>query len=570
MSAQPNFYLWGHWRSKVISTPTLTKRLPGLVRKVVLGDTCIIALSEAGRVYTWGRDSKTGCLGHGTTTSTETPKQVEGLKDVADIQTGTNHVVALTKQGQVWCWGSGDKGQLGNHRSGIHGEVFSSTPEIVQDDLANEVVVQIVVIRKSTFALTSKGTVFAWGDNSDNILGLKDHSTKSVDRPTRLETMDSMVTKLDVFETRTIIAYVAPEAGDEKTQKLLVPDKKDVAMFQGIEEMSKTMKELQEWWTDLVKVRHGQPYELPHNHAPNGPNPSSMFMTSTSVASALTGVGTIHDDLEVDLKALEDADVQLAQMIDRAAQRLHDNRNKSARKNVKLMLCMFIDECRLRQEKVLRTMSARRLSDVKRASSKINVVSFTDFGAAASQEVRKIIAINQEIQRMLEDLKHIDPVDVLTQELKSTLWECLECKMQLHEARILMLQNADNDQPVETMLPALRIIKDRWEALKSFSLYALYKQFTKESRSSGNETDDFKYLVRASNAKIDQLLHIDKDKLVSHDMLVPPLCYELLRENAELRKMTNSYQLQVLLIHEHKRKLVVERAPFEEDRKVNA
>ncbi|CAE7291410.1 unnamed protein product [Symbiodinium natans] len=105
----------------------------------------------------------------------------------------------------------------------------------------------------------------------------------------------------------------------------------------------------------------------------------------------------------------------------------------------------------------------------------------------------------------------------------------------------------------DPMLPALRIIKDRWDSLKHFSLYALYLECEQKQLDFGSSDDEhLAYLVRASNAQIDQILQIDKDRIISHDSMVPGLCYDLLRENAELRKMTNSYQLHVLMLYQGK------------------
>lgn len=102
------------------------------------------------------------------------------------------------------------------------------------------------------------------------------------------------------------------------------------------------------------------------------------------------------------------------------------------------------------------------------------------------------------------------------------------------------------------MLPALRVIKDRWDSLKHFSLYALYLECEQKKLFFGSDDAHLAYLVKASNAQIDQMIQIDKDEIISHDTMVPGLCYDLLRENAELRKMTNSYQLHVLMLYQGK------------------
>merc|ERR1712151_1257141 len=175
----------------------------------------------------------------------------------------------------------------------------------------------------------------------------------------------------------------------------------------------------------------------------------------------------------------------------------------------------------------------------------------TDFGQNANEDIRKIIAIQKELQQMNERVKMIDAFDSMSVELKNTLTECLDNKIMLNDTRVELLKAAES-KPSDPMLPALRIIKDRWNSLKHFSLYALYLECEAKQQEFANHDEHLAYLVRASNAQINQMLMIDKDRIISHDTLVPALCYDLLRENAELRKMTNSYQLHVLLLHQGK------------------
>jgi len=153
---------------------------------------------------------------------------------------------------------------------------------------------------------------------------------------------------------------------------------------------------------------------------------------------------------------------------------------------------------------------------------------------------------------MLDQVRTVQPVDVLSLELKVTLMECLECKLQLHDTRVELLREVKG-KPSDPMLPALRTIKDRWNALKHFSLYQLYLEHENKKVTHADDNAQLEYLVRMSNEHIDHFLQIDKDRIISHDTLVPALCYDLLRENAELRKMTNQYQLHVLMPYNVKR-----------------
>merc|ERR1712196_690036 len=114
--------------------------------------------------------------------------------------------------------------------------------------------------------------------------------------------------------------------------------------------------------------------------------------------------------------------------------------------------------------------------------------------------------------------------------------ECLETRLQLHDTQVELLKAAEM-RPSDPMLPPLRIIKDRWNTLKHFSLYSLYKEIGDAAEDFPEDDQYLAFLVGASNQKIDQMLSMDKDTIITRDTMVPALCYDLLRENAELRKM---------------------------------
>jgi len=545
-AAQPNFYLWGAWKTKKIKEPFLTKKVNGPLKKIVLGDTFIIGLKENGKVESWGKDQKNGCLGLGKNkegdnkVSVDQPEEIRELRNVMDIQIGNEHVVALTNVGEVYCWGSNSKGQLG-----VPAEEGCLWKPAKVASLASEQIMQIAVVENSTFALSISGVVYAWGDNKDNMLGLEDSKTQKVDLPRRLSLLGEMrVRKLDVFEGRTIIAHVrAPDADDEYGAMAVggqsdERDESEIEIFRGIDMMRDAMEKTQEWWNHLLSIKHGQPYDMPHD--------------SPDLKQATDGGGaSINEDLNVDTEKLLRAERHLDALLNAAVFELKLTQNQPGTRNVKFIICMFIDECRLRREKVQRTISARRLSDAKRQTKDISAYSVTDFGANANEEIRKIIAVTKDLQQMLDIVKHIHTVDVLSQELKLTLIECLECKLQLHDTRVELLK-ASESKPSDPMLPALRIIKGRWNTLKHFSLYALYLECENKQIEFKDDDDHLRYLVNASNEQIDQMLQVDRDRIISHDTLVPALCYDLLRENAELRKMTNAYQLHVLMLHNEK------------------
>jgi cysteine-rich repeat protein len=73
------------------------------------GDYAMYALLSDGHVMSWGWKA----LGDGVGGLRSKPVQVAGLEEVQSIAGGNMHACALTKAGEVWCWGSNEYGILG-------------------------------------------------------------------------------------------------------------------------------------------------------------------------------------------------------------------------------------------------------------------------------------------------------------------------------------------------------------------------------------------------------------------------------------------------------------------------
>ncbi|XP_056138852.1 probable E3 ubiquitin-protein ligase HERC6 [Lampris incognitus] len=70
-------------------------------------------LTKDGRVFTFGKGSH-GQLGHNTTADEQMPRLVDGIDGLASqIACGSHHTLVLGSSGQLWAFGSGDKGQCG-------------------------------------------------------------------------------------------------------------------------------------------------------------------------------------------------------------------------------------------------------------------------------------------------------------------------------------------------------------------------------------------------------------------------------------------------------------------------
>ncbi len=85
------------------------------------------------------------------------PRLIDRTLNVSDAAISWRHACAVDrKEGKVWCWGSNDRGELGDgtYVSSVH-------PVRVSSNLRN--VVQIVAGGEHTCALTGTGDVWCWG-----------------------------------------------------------------------------------------------------------------------------------------------------------------------------------------------------------------------------------------------------------------------------------------------------------------------------------------------------------------------------------------------------------------------
>lgn len=138
------------------------------ITRAVTGYDFSVALTSNGSVLTWG-DNSYYQLAHGTAIGgSDVPVKArlpKGTK-IKAVSAGCYHVLALTSGGSVLAWGYNYDGELGNGHSG------SATATPVKVKLPKHTkVVRIAAGCYHSLALTSTGKVLAWGQNSYGELG---------------------------------------------------------------------------------------------------------------------------------------------------------------------------------------------------------------------------------------------------------------------------------------------------------------------------------------------------------------------------------------------------------------
>jgi len=162
---------WGHNDHGQLGDGTTTNRplpvavagLPGPVEGLAAGDGHTCAHTAGGAVHCWG-DNSAGQVGVPAPGDHLRPVAVEQLVDpVAALAAGQSHTCALTRAGEVWCWGGNDSGQLGDGTT----DSREAPAPVELPGLATA----IVAGAAHTCALDQARALHCWGDNGAGQLG---------------------------------------------------------------------------------------------------------------------------------------------------------------------------------------------------------------------------------------------------------------------------------------------------------------------------------------------------------------------------------------------------------------
>ena len=162
--------------------------------KVAAGQNSSCALDSEGEVYCWGQNFL-GQLGDGTNDRYRNdPRRIEmdGIlkeKDIIDVFAGGKHVCALDSEGEVYCWGDNDDGQLGdgtgNNPIPSVMDISKVPVKVVWNDAVPEIV-KVAGGTSHTCAIDKDGLTYCWGVNSKGQLG--DGTTETRNVPVRVKT----------------------------------------------------------------------------------------------------------------------------------------------------------------------------------------------------------------------------------------------------------------------------------------------------------------------------------------------------------------------------------------------
>lgn len=218
LKSNGTLWAWGNWDyTNTQPSPTTPKQVMTNVAYVSAGVGYTLVVKTDGTVWGWGANTK-GQLGIGSTTATTIPTQVKGvggsgfLSDIVAVAGGTDASYALTSDGRVYAWGDGFGGRLGDGNTANH---VVTTPILISG-ISDVVGLQAGSIHG--LALKSDGTLWGWGGYRGELgLGMYVRSGK----PIQVGGMTA---------TPSVPADTTPPVAATLTASITVPTKNDVTV----------------------------------------------------------------------------------------------------------------------------------------------------------------------------------------------------------------------------------------------------------------------------------------------------------------------------------------------------
>lgn len=162
-------YAWGRegyavsdvWRPKLVALPANATPV-----SVAAGYQHSLALAANGQVYAWGSGSS-GQLGNGSTGSqTPLPVNLPAGVGATAVAAGFGHSLAIGSDGRLYAWGQNTAGQLGD------GSTTQRTSPVMVNLPAGVAPTAVAAGWGHSLAIGSNGQLYAWGEGSSGQLGV--------------------------------------------------------------------------------------------------------------------------------------------------------------------------------------------------------------------------------------------------------------------------------------------------------------------------------------------------------------------------------------------------------------
>ena len=160
------------------------------------------AIKADGTMWAWG-EGETCALGLGNFSNKATPTKVGEDTNWKKVTVGAAHGMALKTDGSLWMWGWNERGQLADMTEGT-GSAFIKKPQQFGTDTDW---VDVFAVGYCSYAIKADGTLWAWGDNQDDLLfGYQSNDTTSILTPRQVTAIEGKVCFISGCENTRVVA----------------------------------------------------------------------------------------------------------------------------------------------------------------------------------------------------------------------------------------------------------------------------------------------------------------------------------------------------------------------------
>lgn len=208
------------------------------IKQIAAGKNHTVALKSDGTVWTWGIN-ETGQLGDGTKTNRNTPVKVwagqgKEFSGAVAVTAGAGHTLILKSDGTLWAFGDNTAGQCGNGTT-----ANTEYPVQVKGPAGSEFLTGCVTVTggsNHTLAIGKDGSVLGWGGNEQGQLGNggnKNESCPVMAIGTRVDELRVVECKDEPGEIKEYSGINIDPAKDSAETKWELPDGR-YAIFVGM------------------------------------------------------------------------------------------------------------------------------------------------------------------------------------------------------------------------------------------------------------------------------------------------------------------------------------------------
>lgn len=213
----------------VIKKPTLVQYFYEIqVTQIALGEAHTIVLDKTGKVYSFGWNAL-GQLGVKAKTNGLPSFEITVLKfsesnPVQQISAGSVYSLALTQNGQLYVWGSGQQGQLGLGNDQTILNSFMDYPVLI-DYLKDENIKEVICGETYSIAKSLDGKIYAWGQGKATSTEVVNNQSNSNKISTPIDVISYFPKELgsiEVIHPFLIHSEEEPVFSDEPTKRIII------------------------------------------------------------------------------------------------------------------------------------------------------------------------------------------------------------------------------------------------------------------------------------------------------------------------------------------------------------